>query len=85
MKKSKSKNEKDNKKDNKKSKDKGEKALLTYSINKDKCVGCGSCKKKCPAEAIKGKKKEAHKIDKDKCIRCGKCFSVCKHKAVIAK
>ncbi|HEY5537770.1 MAG TPA: 4Fe-4S dicluster domain-containing protein [Acetobacterium sp.] len=82
MKKSKLKKEDGKQIDNKKSKTKSGKASLTYTISKKNCVGCGKCKKKCPAKAIKGKKKEVHKIRQEKCIKCGKCFSVCKHNAV---
>jgi len=48
-------------------------------------VGCGACKKKCPEDAIKGKKKKVHKIRQEKCIHCGKCYAVCKHNAVLAE
>lgn len=59
------------------------KALLTYAISEDHCIGCGSCKKKCPVEAIAGEKKQVHKINQDLCIKCGKCFTVCKFDAVL--
>jgi NADH-quinone oxidoreductase subunit F len=59
------------------------KDLLTYTIDTDKCVGCGACKKKCPVEAISGEKKKPHEINPELCIQCGKCYSVCKFDAVI--
>ena len=56
--------------------------LLEYSIDADKCRGCTLCAKKCPANAISGEVKSAHKIDRDKCIKCGSCVSVCRFGAV---
>ena len=65
------------------------KELLSYTIEKDKCFGCGMCAKKCPAGAIHvtdyvapGKKKEAYEIDTNKCIKCGACIDTCKFKAI---
>ncbi|MEO1815498.1 MAG: NADH-ubiquinone oxidoreductase-F iron-sulfur binding region domain-containing protein, partial [Acetobacterium sp.] len=59
------------------------KPLLTYTIDKEKCVGCGACKKNCPVAAITGEKKLVHEINQDLCIKCGKCFAVCKFDSVI--
>ncbi len=59
------------------------KPLLTYSIDSEKCVGCGACKKNCPVAAIEGEKKKVHEINQELCIKCGKCFSVCKFDSVI--
>lgn len=58
------------------------KNLTSYSIDKEECIGCGACAKKCPAGAIKGELKKSHVIDNDKCIKCGSCFSVCPAGAV---
>ncbi len=56
--------------------------LLSYSIDAEKCRGCTLCAKKCPANAIVGAVKSAHKIDSEKCIKCGSCVSVCRFGAV---
>ncbi|MBQ7957504.1 MAG: NADH-quinone oxidoreductase subunit NuoF [Clostridia bacterium] len=57
-------------------------ALLKYTINEDKCVGCSLCSKKCPVNAISGEIKKHFTIDTEKCIKCGQCQSVCRFGAV---
>ncbi len=57
------------------------KAMLTYTVQ-DNCVGCGACKRVCPAAAVEGSRKEKHRIDTVKCIKCGQCFSACKFNAI---
>jgi NADH-quinone oxidoreductase subunit F len=57
-------------------------ALLTYTIDSEKCTGCIACARKCPTDAITGDKKEAHIIDQELCIKCGQCYDVCRFDAV---
>lgn len=57
-------------------------ALIQYSINAKKCIGCGACLKQCPQEAITGEKKQPHTIDPEKCIKCGACYDACKFDAI---
>jgi NADH-quinone oxidoreductase subunit F len=58
------------------------KALTEFYIDKDKCIGCGLCKKGCAPEAIDGSTKQPHMIHQEKCIKCGNCIDICKFKAV---
>ena len=68
------------------------KKLLRYSIDQDKCIGCGKCAKNCPAEAISktnyvapGHKLPSMTIAAEKCIKCGACMDSCKFGAISRK
>ena len=57
-------------------------ALVTYKIDKNKCVGCALCARNCPVSAISGTVKKPHEIDSLKCIKCGKCKENCRFGAI---
>ncbi|WP_027717486.1 NADH-quinone oxidoreductase subunit NuoF [Desulfovirgula thermocuniculi] len=56
--------------------------LVVYTIDEEKCNGCGRCRVVCPAGAIFGEKKKPHRIEVEKCIRCGTCMEKCKFSAI---
>ncbi len=58
------------------------KALISFKIEPDKCIGCTKCARNCPVGAISGKLKELHTIDAEKCIKCGVCVDNCPKDAI---
>jgi NADH-quinone oxidoreductase subunit F len=58
------------------------KNLTSYHINKDECIGCGICAKKCPVDAISGQPKKPHEINQNICITCGECYESCPVNAI---
>jgi len=59
------------------------KSMIAYSIDPDKCNGCGVCLRGCAYEAITGEKKLVHVIDAELCQKCGICRSDCKFDAIL--
>ncbi|HHZ15053.1 MAG TPA: NADH-quinone oxidoreductase subunit NuoF [Candidatus Cloacimonetes bacterium] len=57
--------------------------LLTYTIDKDKCMGCHVCALRCPVKCISGKRKQPHVIDPAMCIKCDSCYKSCRFDAVV--
>ena len=51
--------------------------LKTVVLDSDKCIGCITCMRRCPTEAIRIEHGKA-KILYDKCINCGECVRSCK-------
>jgi NADH:ubiquinone oxidoreductase subunit F (NADH-binding)/Pyruvate/2-oxoacid:ferredoxin oxidoreductase delta subunit len=57
-------------------------ALISYSIDPEKCTGCTACAPACPEKAISGEAKSPHEIDQSKCVKCGICADVCRFDAI---
>jgi electron transport complex protein RnfB len=55
---------------------------MAYSII-ETCIGCTACTKRCPTEAITGRRDEIHIIDPKLCIDCGACGVVCPPEAIL--
>ena len=51
-------------------------------VNKEKCIGCGTCVAICPVGAISFDKNGKAQIDKGKCIHCGACQASCPVSAI---
>ena len=52
----------------------------SVTLDKDSCMGCTHCVKRCPTEAIRVRDGKA-RIIKERCIDCGECIRVCPHHA----
>ena len=57
-----------------------EKYFHSVVLDADRCVGCTSCLKVCPTEAIRLKEGKACIIG-EKCIDCGECIRICPNHA----
>ncbi len=58
------------------------KALISFKIEEDKCIGCTKCARNCPVGAISGEIKKVHYIDPAKCVKCGVCIDNCPKHAI---
>lgn len=52
----------------------------SVSLEAEKCIGCTTCLKRCPTEAIRIRNGKAV-IKPERCIDCGECIRVCPSKA----
>ncbi|MBQ0108857.1 MAG: 4Fe-4S binding protein [Clostridiales bacterium] len=50
---------------------------MAYAINKDACLGCGTCEAECPVGAISVNEDGKYEINPDLCLECGACAGVC--------
>ena len=53
-----------------------ENKVRTVYLEEDKCIGCITCLRRCPTEAIRIIRGKA-RIDYSKCINCGECVRSC--------
>ena len=51
-------------------------------IDKDKCIGCGTCMEKCPVDAIEGDDNNKAECNQELCIGCGVCAHFCPENAI---
>lgn len=51
--------------------------LLHYHIDKEKCIGCSLCARKCPVQCIFGSREDKYEITQADCVKCGTCQEVC--------
>ncbi len=61
-----------------------ERILHSVTLDRDKCVGCTHCVKRCPTQAIRVRDGKAVITDA-RCIDCGECIRVCPHHAKKAR
>ena len=50
---------------------------MAIIIDRDSCVGCGSCVDVCPAGALSIDEEQISVCNEDECISCGTCVQNC--------
>lgn len=56
----------------------------SVTLDKDRCLGCTNCIKRCPTQAIRVREGKAQIIS-ERCIDCGECVRTCPHHAKKAR
>jgi len=59
------------------------KAMYTFLVDEEKCIGCGICKTRCKFDAITVE--EQALVDSSACLGCGLCAITCPQKAFTKK
>jgi NADH-quinone oxidoreductase subunit F len=57
-------------------------ALIEYTVIRERCTGCQRCVSVCPTGAITGPRSEPHNLDLNKCIKCRACYEICRFDAI---
>jgi MinD superfamily P-loop ATPase len=58
------------------------KTRLSYRIDEELCINCGSCRRFCPVDAIPYRSLR-HQVEMAACIGCTICYALCPVDAVI--
>jgi NAD-dependent dihydropyrimidine dehydrogenase PreA subunit len=53
------------------------KNVVSLTLDREKCIGCGMCVAVCPREVFNLKDGKAAVVDRDACIECGACALNC--------
>ncbi len=56
--------------------------VSTLKLDKEKCVGCGTCENVCPHQVFALENKRAEIIDLNACMECGACTMNCPTEAI---
>ena len=56
--------------------------VVTLSLNKEKCAGCGTCEVVCPHSVFRMDNGKAEIADRDACMECGACATNCPTEAI---
>jgi ferredoxin len=56
--------------------------LMPAVVDKEECIGCGTCIEKCPEGAIFPDDEGIAVVNKEKCIGCKKCVKSCPVEAI---
>ena len=57
--------------------------IHSVTLDRDKCMGCINCIKRCPTQAIRVREGKAA-INPLRCIDCAECIRICPHHAKTA-
>ncbi len=58
------------------------KDVVTLSLDREKCSGCGLCPQVCPHGVLAMEDKRAVILDRDACMECGACALNCPEEAI---